>query len=139
MQPATRLREFPCNGVDRFVIKARLGTGGMSEVFLAEDVLLKRQVAVKVIRSDHIDDVDFRHCLHREAERASQLNHENVARIYDLLEEEGRLLLIMEYVEGQTLRHRLKKTSRLRSSSASRSNFWLASTRRIATAFCIVI
>ncbi|HLY92820.1 MAG TPA: protein kinase [Candidatus Angelobacter sp.] len=92
---------------ERFVIKARLGSGGMGEVFLASDNVLKRQVAVKVIRQEHCDEPSFRERLLREAERASQLNDEHIARVYDVTEYQGRLCLILEYVEGQTLRAKL--------------------------------
>jgi eukaryotic-like serine/threonine-protein kinase len=109
MEPATRTRDLPGSRADRFVLKTRLGTGGMGEVFLAEDSLLKRRVAIKVILGNRSRERDFRHRLYKEAERASQLNHENIARIHDLIEDKERLLLIMEYVEGQTLRSRLQK------------------------------
>lgn len=92
--------------VERFVIKARLGSGGMGEVFLAEDTLLRRDVAIKAIRSDHVREPSFKSRLIHEAERASKLNDEHIARIYDVLEHERGTFLVMEYVEGQTLRAR---------------------------------
>ena len=109
LQPATETRDLIGSRIDRFVIKARLGSGGMGEVFLADDTLLKRPVAMKAIRPDHGQDMDFRKRLLREAERASQLNDEHIARIYDVLEHDGHAFIIMEYVEGQTLRARLGK------------------------------
>jgi eukaryotic-like serine/threonine-protein kinase len=95
--------------VDRFAIKTRLGSGAMGEVFLAEDRLLRRQVAIKVMRLEHSQDPVFHHRLQKEAERASQLNHEHIAAVHDLVEQDGRLLLVMEYVEGETLRQKLRK------------------------------
>jgi serine/threonine-protein kinase len=94
---------------DRFVIKTRLGSGATGEVFLAEDRLLRRQVAIKVIRLEHSRDATFLHRLHKEAERASQLNDEHIAAIHDLVEQDGRLFLVMEYVEGETLRARMHR------------------------------
>ena len=94
--------------VDRFAIKTRLGSGATGEVFLAEDRLLRRRVAIKVIRLEHSQDVTFRHRLQKEAERASQLNNEHIAAIHDLVEQDGRLFLVMEYVEGETLRARMR-------------------------------
>lgn len=93
----------------RFLIKARLGSGGVGEVFLAEDRVLKRSVAMKAIRAEHSQDANFRRRLFKEAERASQLNDEHIARIYDVAEHDGRTFLIMEYVEGQTLRAKLRE------------------------------
>ncbi len=92
----------------RFVIKARLGSGGIGEVFLAEDTMLKRRVAMKAIRREHGQDKNFSRLL-KEAARASQLNDEHIARIYDIAEHDGRMFLIMEYVEGQTLRAKLRE------------------------------
>src|SRR5215471_9288691 len=94
---------------ERFVIKTRLGGGGMGEVFLAEDRLLKRRVAMKAIRPEHSQDTEFRRRLCQEAEQASQLDDEHIARIYDIAEHEGQLFVIMEYVGGQTLRARLRE------------------------------
>jgi eukaryotic-like serine/threonine-protein kinase len=108
-QSLPEIRDLVDSRIDRFVIKAKLGSGGMGEVFLVEDTLLKRLVAIKAIRSDHTDDPSFRRRLVCEAERASQLNDERIARIYDVLEHEHGTFLVMEYVEGQTLRARLGK------------------------------
>src|SRR5260370_15222214 len=94
---------------ERFVIEARIGSGGMGEVFLAEDRVLKRRVAMKAIRREHSQDTNFRHRLLKEAERASQLNDEHIARIHDIAEHDGRMFLIMEYVEGLTLRAKLRE------------------------------
>jgi serine/threonine-protein kinase len=92
---------------ERFVIKTRLGCGGIGEVFLAEDRELKRRVAMKAVRPEHSQDTEFRRRLHKEAEQASQLDDEHIARIYDIAEHDGQLFVIMEYVEGQTLRAKL--------------------------------
>jgi serine/threonine-protein kinase len=79
----------------------------MGEVFLGEDTLLKRDVAIKVIRRECSQDPIFRERLLREAQRASQLNGEHIARIYDVVVQDQGVFVIMEYVEGQTLRQRL--------------------------------
>jgi len=108
MQQAVKISEFAGDRTDRFLIKAKLGSGAMGEVFLAEDRLLKRRVALKVIRPDRTEDAAFRHRMQKEAERASQLNDAHIAAIHDLIEQDGRLFLVMEYVEGQTLREKLR-------------------------------
>ena len=102
MQQAVKIREL-ADRTDRFVIQAKLGSGAMGEVFIAEDCLLKRRVALKVIRLDRSQDSAFRHRMQKEAERASQLNDPHIAAIHDLIEQDGQLFLVMEYVEGQTL------------------------------------
>jgi len=81
--------------VGRFAVTAKLGYGGMGEVFLAEDRLLKRQVALKSIRREHSQDEKSHHRFLKEAERASQLNDEHIARIYDVVEHEGSTFLVM--------------------------------------------
>jgi serine/threonine protein kinase/tetratricopeptide (TPR) repeat protein len=81
----------------------------MGEVFLGEDTLLKRDVAIKVIRREYSQDTVFRERLLKEAQRASQLNDEHIARIYDLVVKDDGVYVVMEYVQGQTLRQRLSQ------------------------------
>ena len=91
----------------RFAIRARLGTGGMGEVYLADDTKLKRAVALKRIAPRLQTDANYRRKLLKEAQSTSQLKMQHIAGIYDVLEENGETFLVMEYVEGQTLRKRL--------------------------------
>jgi len=95
--------------VGRFTIRARLGAGGMGEVYLAEDTKLKRSVALKRMAPKLRSDERYRHRFIKEAERASSLNDHRIAGIYDVLEERDETFLVMEYVEGVTLRRRLKE------------------------------
>ncbi|MFQ5695764.1 MAG: serine/threonine-protein kinase [Terriglobia bacterium] len=92
--------------VGRFAIRARLGVG-MGEVYRAEDTKLKRPVALKRIAARFRHDEKYRRRFLREGEQASALNSEHVARVYDVFEENGEPFLVMEYVEGETLRQRL--------------------------------
>lgn len=107
--PTIPLRDLPDNRVDRFVIKTLLGRGGVGEVFLGEDTLLKRDVAIKVIRREYSQDPVFRERLLKEAQRASQLNNEHIARIYDVLVRDQGVFVVMEYVQGQTLRQKFEE------------------------------
>ncbi len=95
--------------VGRFVVRARLGAGGMGEVYLADDSKLKRRVALKRVPPRLQSDEQYRQRLLKEAERASALNHEHIAAIYDVIEAQGGTYLVMEYVEGVTLRQRLRE------------------------------
>ena len=108
-QAAIAMHDLVGSSVGRFAIKSRLGYGGMGEVFLAEDSVLKRKVAMKAIKYEHSGDLEAHRRLLKEAERASQLNDEHVARVHDVVEHDGIMFLVLEYVEGQTLRERLRE------------------------------
>jgi eukaryotic-like serine/threonine-protein kinase len=91
----------------RFHIEARLGAGGMGEVYRARDSALRRLVAIK--RMQHTaSEADRKRFLY-EGQRASALNHPGIAAIYDVFEEHGEVYLVMEYIEGETLRSRLAR------------------------------
>lgn len=94
-------------GRGRFAVRTRLGAGGMGEVYRADDTKLKRSVALKRLAPQLRADEHYRRRLLKEAERASALSYDRIAGIYDVLEENGEIFLVMEYVEGQTLRRRL--------------------------------
>jgi serine/threonine protein kinase/tetratricopeptide (TPR) repeat protein len=93
----------------RFLIRGRLGAGGMGEVYRADDLRLKRAVALKRMSPHLRADQLYRERFFKEAERASGLTGEHVAAVYDVLEENGEIFLVMEYVEGETLRERLRR------------------------------
>lgn len=95
--------------VGRFRIAERLGQGGMGEVYRAEDTKLKRTVALKRLAPSLRADSLYRRRFLEEAERASRFGDAQVAAVYDVLEEHGEIFLILEYVEGQNLRQRLRQ------------------------------
>lgn len=95
--------------VGRFLVRAKLGEGGMGQVYRADDTRLKRSVALKRISPYLRDDEHYRHRFLKEAERASNLSYEHIAGVYDVFEENGEIFIVMEYVEGETLRHRLRQ------------------------------
>ena len=84
-----------------------MGRGGMGEVYRATDTGLKRRVALKRIAPELRGDEHSRKRLWREAESASRLSDPHIAAVYDVFEDGGELYVVMEYVEGQTLRRRL--------------------------------
>ncbi len=92
----------------RFVILKLLGAGGMGQVYQAQDTKLKRVVAIKRMAPRLQQDEHDRRRFLREAQQASALNHPNIAGIYDVIEEQGEILIIMEYVEGTPLRAELR-------------------------------
>ncbi|MDA2913585.1 tetratricopeptide repeat protein, partial [Acidobacteriia bacterium AH_259_A11_L15] len=93
-----------------FAIRERLGGGGMGEVYRADDTKLHCPVALKRVSPQLRADPRYRQRLLKEAERASRLRGEaHIATIFDVLEQDGELFLVMEYVEGETLRQRLRR------------------------------
>jgi len=99
--------------VGRYVIRSRLGAGNMGEVYLAQHTQLRHHVAIKRLAPKLRSDAQFHQRFLREGQRASALNNPHIARVYDVLEEKGELLLVMEYVEGATLRQHLKEPVRV--------------------------
>ena len=95
--------------VGRYLVRERLGAGGMGEVYRAEDPKLKRPVALKRLAARLRADPHYRRRFLSEAERASALNCGSIASIHDVIEQGDQLFLVMEYVEGTTLRRRLKE------------------------------
>jgi serine/threonine protein kinase len=84
-----------------------IGVGGMGEVYLAEDLKLGRRVALKLLPSALVPDARARKRFLREARAASSLNHSQIVTIHTIEEVEGLSFIIMEYIEGQSLRERL--------------------------------
>src|SRR5438477_6256003 len=106
----TQPQESLCGAVvGRFRIGDRLGKGGMGEVYRADDTKLKRTVALKRLAPSLRSDSLYRHRFLEEAERASRFSDSHVAAVYDVLEEQGEIFLILEYVEGENLRQRLRQ------------------------------
>lgn len=94
---------------DRYRIKARIGGGGMANVYLAKDVILNRDVAIKVLRLEYANDEEFIQRFDREAQAATSLSHPNIVNIYDVGEEEHILYMVMEYVDGLTLKEYIQQ------------------------------
>jgi len=97
-------RELIGRSIGPFRIEAHLGSGGMGAVYLATDDRLGRKVAVKLLPRDVAESPSRRALLLREAKTAAAVSHPNVAAIYEVGEDDGRLYIAMEYVEGRTLR-----------------------------------
>src|SRR5881227_2206630 len=90
-----------------YEILAPLGAGGMGEVYRARDTRLERDVAVKVLPADLSSDPNLRQRLEREAKAVSKLSHPHICTLHDIGHQDGVDFLVMEYLEGVTLEHRL--------------------------------
>lgn len=98
---------------ERYEIVKNIGEGGMANVYLAKDIILNRNVAVKVLRGDLSSDEKFIKRFQREALSVSNLSHQNIVEVYDVGEEDGNHYIVMEYIEGKTLKQLLKKRESL--------------------------
>ncbi len=98
---------------DRYEIIKSIGEGGMANVYLAKDTILDRNVAVKVLRGDLENDEKFIRRFQREAKSISDLSHPNVVEVYDVGEEEGQHYIVMEYIDGRTLKQLIQKRGSL--------------------------
>ena len=98
---------------DRYEIIRSIGEGGMANVYFAHDTILDRKVAVKILRGDLAEDEKFVRRFQREAISASSLNDPNIVEVYDVGEDNGKYFIVMEYVQGLTLKQLIKKRGSL--------------------------
>ncbi|HET6849406.1 MAG TPA: Stk1 family PASTA domain-containing Ser/Thr kinase [Gaiellales bacterium] len=91
----------------RYRLERRIGTGGMADVYLAEDETLHRQVAIKILADRYTQDEGFVERFRREATAAAGLNHPNIVSIYDRGESDGTYYIAMEYIDGPTLKEEI--------------------------------
>lgn len=98
---------------DRYEILAKVGAGGMSDVYKAKDHVLGRFVAIKVLKQEFAEDVNFVTKFRTEAQSAAGLEHPNIVNIYDVGSEDGIHFIVMEYVEGITLKTYIEKKQQL--------------------------
>ncbi|MFD1849102.1 Stk1 family PASTA domain-containing Ser/Thr kinase [Oceanobacillus bengalensis] len=94
---------------ERYKIKHKIGAGGMADVYLARDIILERDVAIKSLRMEYANDQEFIARFDREAQSATSLSHPNVVSIYDVGEEDHLLYMVMEYVDGMTLKEYIQR------------------------------
>src|SRR5881398_3784697 len=88
----------------RYRIIRKLGSGGMANVYLAEDQELGRRVAIKILNDRHAGDDQFVERFRREAKNAAALSHPNIVSIYDRGEAEGTYYIAMEFIDGRSLK-----------------------------------
>src|SRR5580765_480101 len=95
----------------RYEVQSLIGTGGMGEVYLAQDTQLRRPVALKLLPANFTQDEDRLRRFEQEAYAASALNHPNILTIYEIGQVDTTRFIAMEYVEGETLRQHLARTN----------------------------
>src|SRR5438045_5722502 len=93
----------------RYELVRHIARGGMAEVYLAHDLLLDRPVALKVLFPELSVDRSFVERFRREAQAAANLSHPNIVSVYDWGEEEGTYFIVMEYIDGRTLRQAIRE------------------------------
>ena len=98
---------------DRYIILKSIGEGGMANVYLAHDTILNRDVAIKVLRGDLENNDKFIRRFQREAKSASDLSHPNIVEIFDVGEEDNQHYIVMEYIDGKTLKQLIHKRGAL--------------------------
>ena len=97
----------------RYRLDAQIGHGGMSTVYRAFDTVLERQVAIKLMHREIASDSDQLERFRREARSVAQLSHPHIVGVIDAGEEDGRPYIVLEYVEGETLKERIRRMGRL--------------------------
>jgi serine/threonine-protein kinase len=117
---------------DRYEVIKKLGSGGMADVFLANDRLLGRQVALKVLSSRYAHDEQFIERFRREASSAAGLNHPNIVQIYDRGEAEDTYYIAMEYLEGRSLKEIILRYAPLNPDLAVSVSFQILEALRFA-------
>src|SRR3954452_18139485 len=113
----------------RYRLDAQIGSGGMSTVYRAFDAVLERRVAVKLMHREIAADTDQLERFRREARAVAQLSHPHIVGVIDAGEEDGRPYIVFEYVEGETLRHRLPRLAGLLQDGAAAHAIWNARPR----------
>lgn len=94
---------------ERYKIIRKIGSGGMADVYLARDTILERDVAIKALRSEYVNDTEFTTRFDREAQAATSLTHPNIVSIYDVGEDGDILYMVMEYIDGLTLKEYIQR------------------------------
>lgn len=123
---------------DRYRLEKRIGAGGMADVYMAKDLLLDRVVAVKILHSNFCEDNDFIVRFRHEAQSAGKLMHPNIVGIYDVGNDQGIHYIVMEFVEGITLKQYIQTHPAIPIDTAVRIAIEIASALEAAHANGIV-
>src|SRR5437588_7153660 len=93
----------------RYELEELVGSGGMSSVFKARDRLLERNVALKILHAQHLDDDEYVERFRREARAVARLSHPNIVTVIDRGEEDGRQFIVFEFVDGENLKELVER------------------------------
>ena len=104
----------------RYLIEEKVGSGGMAVVYRARDQIKKQTVAIKVLRPEYESDEEFVQRFSREAEAASKVSHENIVNMFDVGIDDGLRYIVMEYVDGKTLKDMIREEGRIEPDRALR-------------------
>src|SRR5678809_1125042 len=102
------MKPLPVKTIAHYRIVAPIGAGGMGAVYKAFDNKLQRIVALKLLPSEYVSQQDRRRRFFQEARAASALNHPHILTIYEVGEDDGKPYIAMEFIEGETLRQKIK-------------------------------
>lgn len=105
---------------NRYQITDKIGSGGMADVYRADDILLDRIVAVKVLHQEYSKDIEFINRFRREAQAAAKLTHPNIVNIYDVGCDNETYYIVMEYIPGETLKEYISRQGKISNDSAVR-------------------
>ena len=98
---------------NRYQLETQLGSGGMSAVYKARDLMLERTVAIKILRKDFSEDPAFGERFRQEAKAAANLSHPNIVTVHDFGFDRGRLFIVLEFIPGMTLKTLISQQGRL--------------------------
>ncbi|MEG1500668.1 MAG: protein kinase, partial [Clostridiales bacterium] len=98
---------------NRYEIKGKLGAGGTAVVYKGYDIVLGRMVTIKILREEYANDEDFVRRFRREAQAVASLSHGNIVAVYDVGYEENLHFIVMEYVEGESLKDYIRRKGAL--------------------------
>ncbi|UCH60565.1 MAG: protein kinase [Anaerolineales bacterium] len=98
---------------NRYQLEERLGSGGMAVVYRAQDLMLERDVAIKILRESYLEDPAFQERFRQEAKAAANLSHPNIVTVHDFGLDRGRLFIVMEFVPGAHLKSILQRQGNL--------------------------
>src|ERR671919_2134776 len=102
------MKAIPAETIAHYRIVAPIGAGGMGTVYKAYDNKLQRVVALKLLPAEYVSQQDRRRRFFQEARAASALNHPHILTIYEVGEDNGKPYIAMEFIEGETLRQKIK-------------------------------
>jgi len=117
---------------ERYKIIKKLGKGGMAVVYEAEDLILDRKVAIKMLRSEHVSDKSFIKKFHHEAKAVARLSHSNIVSIFDIGQDGDLHYLVMEDIEGENLKDIINRRGKLSSAEALDITNQILSALRVA-------